>query len=150
MKLLNKILLFTCVLFASFVFSIDASAQCKRYVKKDCLPSLNPYLHNGQLTSKVLNPGGTVDVKLTFNGGKKYRILLCSEEELEGVQFIVLDKYRRMLYESDPKQKNPYWDFKVRNTQQFFVKIIVPPMKDDETESSIPKGCVSLMVGFKE
>lgn len=151
MKLLNRTVLFTAILVASFVFSTETQAQCKRYTKKNCLPSLAPYLHNGQLTSAVLNPGNTADIKLTFNAGKEYRVLLCSQEQIGKVQFIVLDKQRRMLYKSDPETTNPYWDFKVENTQQLIVKIVVPPMeKSNQKTNLMPNGCVSLLVGFKK
>ena len=63
-------------------FSLDSSAQCKGYTKKHCLPSLSPYVHNGQLTSAVLNPGDSADVALTFNAGKEYRLLVCNQEQI--------------------------------------------------------------------
>lgn len=151
MKLFNKIALTICVVIVSFVFTIDANAQCKRYTKKYCLPSLSPFMHNGQLTSAVFNPGDSADVVMTFNAGKEYRILICNQEQIGNVQFKVLDKSRKILYKSDPKNHNPSWDFKVANTQQFIIQLTVPAMeKDIQKTNLVPNGCVSLLVGFKE
>ena len=151
MRLFNKISLTICVILASFVFTINANAQCKRYTKRECLPSLSPYMHNGQLTSAVLYPGDSADVALTFNAGKEYRILVCNQEQIGNVQFKVLDKSRKVLYKSDPKNANPSWDFKVANTQQFIVQLTVPAMKKSNQKNNlVPNGCVALLVGFKE
>ena len=137
------------VLFSSL--TIGANAQCKRYTKKYCLPSLNPYMHNGQLTSAVLNPGDSADIEMTFNAGKEYRLLVCNQEQIGNVQFKVLDKSRKVLYKSNPKDANPSWDFKVDNTQQFIVQLVVPAMKKDNQKTNlVPNGCVALLVGFKE
>ncbi|PCJ27625.1 MAG: hypothetical protein COA97_03115 [Flavobacteriales bacterium] len=151
MRLLNKVSFTICVILASFVLTINANAQCKRYTKKYCLPSLSPYMHNGQLTSAVLNPGDSADVEMTFNAGKEYRILVCNQEQIGNVQFKVLDKTRKILYKSDPEDESPYWDFKVENTQQFIIQLTVPAKKKDVQKTDMmPTGCVSLLVGFKE
>ena len=151
MKLFNKLAIITGVILASFVLTIDANAQCKRYTKKYCLPALSPYLHNGQLTSAILNPGDSADVAMTFNAGKEYRILVCNQEQIGKVQFKILDKSRIILYKSDPNDENAYWDFKVTNTQQLIIQLTVPAMdKNVQKLDLVPNGCVSLLVGFKE
>ena len=151
MVLLNKLSLIICVVLASLVLTIDANAQCKKYTKKHCLPSLSPYKHNGQLTSAIFNPGDSADVVMAFNAGKEYRILICAQDQIGKVQFKVLDKSRKVLYKSNPEESNPYWDFKVTNTQQFIVQLTVPPMeKSNQKNNLVPNGCVALLVGFKE
>jgi len=151
MKSLNNITLTFCLIIASLIFNIDANAQCKRYTKNYCLPTLAPYMHNGQLTSAILNPGDSADVELTFNANKEYRILVCSQDQIGKVQFKVLDNTRKVLYKSDENDKNPYWDFKVNHTQKFVVQLTVPPMeKSVQKTNLVPNGCVSLLVGFKK
>ncbi len=151
MTLFNKIAVTTVLILASVVLTVDANAQCKRYTKKYCLPSLSPYMHNGQLTSAVLNPGDSADIAMTFNAGKEYRVLICNQEQIGNVQFKVLDKSRKVLYKSDPEQHNPSWDFKVENTQQFIIQLTVPKMeKSNQKTNLVPNGCVALLVGFKE
>lgn len=128
--------------------SFSAEAQCKRFTKKTCFPVLSPFIHNGQLTSAQFMPGEVAEISMTFNAGQDYRILVCSQELIGNVQFRVLSKKRKILYESDKEMSNPFWDFNVANTQQLFIQIIVP---EKETSNNIvPAGCVTLLVGFKQ
>jgi hypothetical protein len=151
MRLFNKIYA-SCLVLALIGFSINVQAQCKGFAKKYCLPSIAPFIHNGQLTNALFNPGDSADIEMSFNAGKEYRIVVCSQEMIGNVQFKVLDKTRKVLYKSDPDQTNPFWDFKVANTQPLIVQITVPPA--DNTKNPItrltPNGCVALLVGFKE
>ena len=150
MKLFNKIFAVFIVVFL-LVSSFNSVAQCKRFTKKNCLPSLKPYLHNGQLTSAYMMPGDTAEVLMTFNAGKEYRVLICSQELIGKVQFKVLDKHKKVLYKSDSEAINPSWDFKVTNTQQFIIQITVPKkVKTAHKTDMMMNGCVSLLVGFKE
>ena len=145
---ITKGLFLVCFIF-SFVAS--SSAQCKNYTKKHCLPSLTPYIHNGQLTSAVLNPGDEADIDMTFNAGKEYRILVCNQEQIGNVQFKILDQAKKVIYESNPEETNPSWDFKVENTQQLIVQLTVPEIdKSTHMTRLTPNGCVAILVGFKQ
>jgi hypothetical protein len=149
MKLFNKI--FALGVIVMLFTSINVTAQCKKYTKKNCLPSLAPFLHNGQLTSAYMMPGDSADVMMTFNAGKEYRLLICSQEMIGKVQFIVLKKKRKEIYKSDPEDANPFWDFKMETTQQFIIQIYVPAKeKTNQKTEMIPQGCVALLVGFKK
>jgi len=146
----NKLALVFIVNFL-LVNTFDSLGQCKRYTKKYCLPSLSPYIHNGQLTSTYMNPGDSADVLMTFNAGKEYRIIVCSQEMIGNVQFRVLDKKKKVLYTSEEDEVNPYWDFKITNTQQLFIQITLPEKdKLNKITDMVAYGCVSLLVGFKE
>lgn len=151
MKLLNKYYSSFVLIVALAFIGIDANAQCKRFTKKHCLPSLAPYQHNGKLISAIFNPGETADLEVTFNAGKEYRVLVCSQELIGKVQFKVLDKTRKVLFESEEGTENPYWDFKVANTQQLIIQISVPEMEDQKNQLAqlTPNGCVSILIGFK-
>ena len=151
MKSLNKYILPFCLLFSVVLFTTNANAQCKRFTKKNCLPSLKPFTHNGKLTAAVFNPGETADLEMTFNAGKEYRVLVCSQELIGQVQFKVLDKTRKILFESEEGEENPFWDFKVKTTQQLIIQITVPEQEDQKNRLAqlTPNGCVSIMVGFK-
>lgn len=136
-----------------FVLSINftASAQCKKFTKKHCLPNLEAYIHNGQLTSAYMMPGDSADVMMVFNAGKEYRLLICSQDMIGKVQFKVLDSKMKVLYESDEEEANPFWDFKMENTQQLFIRIYIPAKeKSNQKTTMVPEGCVSILVGFKE
>ncbi|MCO6499408.1 MAG: hypothetical protein J5I47_03405 [Vicingus serpentipes] len=150
MKLFNKLFL---VFIGSLLLlsTLDSAAQCKRFTKKYCLPSLAPYIHNGQLTSTYMIQGDSAEVLMTFNAGKEYRILICSQEMIGNVQFKVLDKKKKVLYTSEEDDVNPFWDFKVTNTQQLFIHITIPEKeKTTKMTEMVAQGCVSLLVGFKE
>lgn len=150
MKLSSKALQLTLLLFVLGSFVNEADAQCKRFTKKNCLPSLAPYTHNGQLTAAVFNAGESADIEMTFNAGKEYRIIACSQESLGDVQFMVLDKTRKVLYKSEEGATNPSWDFKVANTQQLIIQIVVPKTdQKNQLAQLTPNGCISLLVGFK-
>ncbi len=151
MRLFNKKVIAYCIVGVAFLFSINTDAQCKRFTVIHCLPTLDPFVHNGQLTSAVLNPGDSADVEMTFNKGKTYRVLVCSQDLIGNVEFKVLDNTRKILYKSNPDEKNPYWDFKVDQTQKFIIQITVPPMERSIQKTNlVPNGCVSLLVGFQK
>lgn len=132
------------------LFSSSADAQCKRFTKKYCLPTLTPYTHNGKLISSTFFPGEKADLELTFNAGKSYRILVCSQDLIGQVKFIVMDKTRKILYKSKEGETNPYWDFKMATTQDLIIQVDIPAQeKSNQKNNIMPKGCVSIMIGFK-
>ncbi|MGB0887678.1 MAG: hypothetical protein ACPGSL_06120 [Vicingaceae bacterium] len=150
MKLFNKTFFSILLIVGIFVHS-NIYGQCKKYTKKHCLPTLAPYVHNGQLTSAVLNPGDVADIDMVFNAGKEYRLLVCNQEQIGNVQFKVLDQSRNELYSSNPDEANSYWDFKVENTQSLIIQLSVPDIdKRNQITKLTPNGCVALLVGFKE
>jgi hypothetical protein len=149
MKLFRKSIVIASFLMGLIFLSGDITAQCKGFTKKWCLPSLSPYVHNGQLTTAILNPGDSADIDLTFYGGKEYKLLICSQDQIGKVQFKVLDQSRKVLYTSIPDEKNPSWSFKMENTQQLIVQINVPKIeKTNQRINIVPNGCVALLVGF--
>lgn len=123
-------------------FTVNAHAQCKSIVKKS-LPKLAPFTHNGQLNAVSLPEGGVADFKISCYKGLNYRLSLASEEVLGKVYFRVMDEDNNEVYNSkDAGTTN--WDFNVASSQDLTVEVTVPL-----TEKSI-KGCVALMVGFKQ
>ncbi len=123
-------------------FSLTASSQCKSLVKKN-VSRLAPFTHNGQLNSSTLPEGGVVDFKITCYTGLTYRLALASDANLGKVTFRVLDEDNNEVYNSSENNATT-WDFNVSSSQDLTVEISVPL-----TDKSI-KGCVALLVGFKE
>lgn len=138
------------VILLSFVLlgSVLASAQCKNFTKKKCMPEMLPYVHNGQMNTAVLLPGDTAQLQLTFFSGQQYRLMICAQESLENVYFEVRTKGNQLLYSSKDDSKQ-IWDFTTANTQPLKVDVIVPPMATAPNELT-HNGCVAIMVGFKE
>jgi hypothetical protein len=139
----SLLILMLCV-FAATV----ASAQCNMFTKKKCIPSLTPYIHNGQLNSASLGVGETAELELTFYAGQEYRILVCGQEIFKEVKFKLKDKNDKEIFNSEGKEES-YWDFKVNSTQQ--LKLELTTVGDGKNTSGIVEsGCVSVLVGFKK
>jgi hypothetical protein len=140
--------LFSFILFlALLVPSISNAQGCRSFTKKTCRPALENYIHNGQMNTAVLYPGDKADMMLTFYSGQKYRLLVCSQEQLGDVTFRILDVDRNEVYNSEAKNSNIF-DFKVASTQQLIVEITVP--KGNNTHDMDFQGCISILVGFTE
>jgi hypothetical protein len=96
----------------------------------------------------TLAAGQSSDISLTFYSGQAYRILVCSEEILGDVTFQVMDMTKKIVFDSRNNNYPDFWDFKVKNTQQFIVHVQTPP--SNSSSSIPPSGCVSILVGFKK
>jgi hypothetical protein len=99
------------------------------------------------MNSAVLFPGDKADIMLTFYSGQKYRLLVCSEEQLGNVSFRVMDVDRNEIYNSKDSESDSF-DFKVASTQQLIVEVNVP--ESETTHDMDYQGCVAILVGFSE
>lgn len=126
----------------------DASAQCKNFTMKKCMPGLAPFLHNGQLNSTTLSPGESAEMQMTFYSGQEYRLLVCGQEVLGNIAFKVTDMDKKPLFDSREHNNATSWDFKMASTQQIVIEVIVPNSKsaNDLNQSA----CVSMLVGYKK
>jgi hypothetical protein len=141
----------TKAIFLSLVFSLavtsDVVSQCsKTWVRKKCVPKVSPFIHNGQMNTTLLKEGGKMESILTFYSGQDYRILICSEETLENVTFVVSDMTGKMLYDSKAHNNTDFWDFKVKTTTEMKVEVFAGT---NEGGNGTATGCVSVLVGFK-
>lgn len=134
--------------FLLFFLPVAAVAQCKNYVKKECLPLLESYTHNGQLNSAVLLQGETAELAMTFYSGQDYRLVVKGEEHLGTIEFKVFDFEKKEIYNNASNNHANSWDFKVNSTQMFYIEVLVP--KSDATHQMVKNGCVSILVGFKK
>lgn len=112
------------------------------------MPKIQPFTHNGQMNSSTLMAGQHSEMSLTFYAGQSYRILVCAEAILGDVSFKVVDLQHKVVFDSKQNDNPDFWDFKVKNTEQFIVQVEAP--KSDSPSSVPPSGCVSIMVGFKK
>ncbi len=143
----RRSLLFS-IFFLIFVLQNNTGiAQCEAFVKKNCMRKISPFTHNGQMHAVKVIAGQTTELNMNFSAGQIYRILVCSEAVLEEVSFRVLDKSRKVIFDSQQHNNPDFWDFKVKNAQQFIVQVLCPP--SSSTSSTPPSGCVSILVGFK-
>ena len=144
---MKQLLLFTILTSAIFFGNIqESNAQCKKFTKKECLPSLAPYSYNGQLNSAVLAEGDVAELLLTFHKNQKYRIVVCNEDMIGEVRFKIFDTKKNLVFDQAKNTDKLFWDFISKSTQQLIVQITVP--------ETIPKGeivktgCVTILVGF--
>lgn len=145
MKLSTKAV-FLAVVF-SLAVSTDVVSQCsKTWVRKKCVPKVSPFIHNGQMNSSVLKEGQKTESVMTFYSGQDYRILVCAEETLENVSFVVSDMTGKVLFDSKTHDNTDFWDFKVKTTTEMKVEVLAGTNDSDDGEMS---GCVSILVGFK-
>jgi hypothetical protein len=124
-----------------------ASAQCKGFVKKSGLPKLTPFISNGQMSSSQMRPGDNAELIMNFYSGQDYRIVVSGQEILGTVHFKIRDMAGNQLYDSKDHDDTDFWDFRVSNSQQLKVEVIVPPYTG--SNNIIPNGCVAIIVGFK-
>ena len=130
-------------------FSISAAnAQCSTFLKKKCMPKIQPFTLNGQVNTSTLSSGQKTSLNLTFYSGQDYRIVVCGQPQLGDLSFKVMDMNKKVVFDSQKNDSPDFWDFKVKNTQQFIVEVQVP--ESESTSSVLPSGCVSIMVGFKK
>ena len=125
--------------------SLTSQAQCKTFTKTHCLPSLKPYIYNGQLNSAILAEGDVAELLLTFHKGEKYRIYVCNQKILGDVQFKVFDTQKNLLFDKSRHTKQPYWDFVSNATQQLIIRIVVPKQGSHDV---LKEGCVTILMGF--
>jgi hypothetical protein len=149
MKLFNKSLIVSSILIVFIGLSSTSFAQCTSFTKKQGFPALEPFTHNGQLTSTKFMPGDEAEIEMTFNAGNDYRALVLWQEVLGNVTFKIKDKTGKVLFSSKEGDTKPYWDFRVNNTQQLIVQVSVPKMDDKTSNKILPQGCVSILVGFR-
>lgn len=131
----------------ALLITSSVDAQCKMFAKKNCMPNVSPYTHNGQLNSATLVAGQKVQLEMTFYSGQNYRVLVCAQEVLGKVSFRLLDVDKNVVFSSKENNNPDHWDFNLKSTQQLFVEVEVP--KADNPNGIIPSGCVALLVGFK-
>ena len=144
MRLLAKF-----IFLASLLLCFSLKAQCKSFVKKKCLPSLAPFITNGQINTAVLSPGDSTAVPLNFFENTEYRIIVCNQEVLGKISFKVFDANNKLVFHNKTLNYVTQWDFKSLSNQTLSLVVEVP--EETENHSQIMQsGCVSIIIGFKK
>lgn len=130
-----------------FAATLTANAQCKAFAKKDCLPELAPYTHDGNYHAAVLVEGEEAELYKTFYSDMEYRVAVVGEGKLPEVEFKILDENKNVLYSNKDKNYAKTWDFRLESSKQLKLIVKVNPFnKPGDVPAS---GCVSIMFGFK-
>ncbi|HET6227391.1 MAG TPA: hypothetical protein VFF27_13995 [Bacteroidia bacterium] len=136
-----------CIAMMLLTTPLITKAQCNTFVKKKCMFKVVPFTSNGQVNTSTLEAGKTISLNLSFFAGKDYRIIVCSEEILGDVTFKIIDKSKKVVFNSADNDHPDFWDFKAKSTQPLTVEVTSPPSQS--TSSVVPSGCLSIIVGFK-
>ena len=139
--------LFSVLALLLFAVSVSVNAQCKAFAKKDCLPELAPYTHDGNYHAAVLVEGEEAELYKTFYSDMEYRVAIVGEGKLPEVEFKVMDENKNILYSNKEHNYAKTWDFKLESSKQLKLVVKVNPFNKP---GDIPaSGCVSIMFGFK-
>jgi hypothetical protein len=144
MKLLKIIPILALFVFA---YSGSANAQCKAFAKKECLPELGPYQHDGNYHAAVLVEGEEAELYKTFYSDMEYRVAIVGEDKLPAIEFKILDSEKNVLYSNKDKDFAKTWDFKLQSSQQ--LKLVIKVSSFNKPGDTPASGCVAIMFGFK-
>jgi len=131
--------------------SPEIHAQCKSFVKNNCLPQLVPYLHDGSYQAVIMSEGEEAEVFKTVFAGQQYRLIICTENALPDVDIIVSDIRRTILFDNRKNGNVKVWDFKSDVSQQIKVTIRISKSNRQSAGKEEPiYGCVAVLFGILE
>lgn len=128
-------------------FSASVQAQCKAFAKKECLPELAPYTHDGNYHAAILVEGEEAELYKTFYSDMDYRVVVMGEGKLPAVEFKVMDENKNILYSNKDNNYARSWDFKLEASKQ--LKMVIKVSTFNKPEDTPASGCVAIMFGFK-
>jgi len=130
--------------------SQDALAQCKSFVKSSCIPQLTPYIHDGNYQAVIMSEGEEAEVYKTIFSGQPYRLIVCVDDILPNVEFVVSDIRRNILFDNRKNGNVKIWDFKFDASQQIKVTIRIPKSSKQGTGERDLFGCVGVLFSLLE
>ena len=131
--------------------SQNAFAQCKTFVKSNCIPQLNPYIHDGNYQAVIMSEGEEAEVYKTIFAGQSYRLIVCVDDLLPHVEFVVSDIRRNILFDNRKNGNVKVWDFKPDGSQQIKVTIRIPKsQKQGAGNRELIVGCVGVLFSLLE
>jgi len=145
----KKGILFISLLACMIALPMAMNAQCKQFAKNTCKAGLDPYQHDGNYHAALLIEGEEAELYKTFYSDREYRIGVCGANNLEAVEFKVVDtRNGKVLYDNSLNDYDWKWDFNLESSQQLkiMVKVPVPEANVDEPE----EGCVAIMFGSRD
>ena len=126
------------------LLSASASAQCRTFTKRNCLPVLEGYAQNDNYNSAVLIAGDEAELNVTFLPSTEYRVAVCAHPVLGDVTFDILDQQGIRIWSNSNGEDHV--DFSLQHAQRLRFRIQVP----DTDAAILHEGCVSLLVGSKD
>ncbi|MFN4234786.1 MAG: hypothetical protein ACK4IK_08275 [Bacteroidia bacterium] len=148
-----KKLLYTLILAAVTLVSVDVNAQCKsKEITKGCKKNLEAYKYSGSAVTDIVvdNKPKKYEVEFTAYQGQKYRLIFCSSGNVEGIQLNIFDKpktlkSRKKVYDNSQGIEGNFWVFETTQHGNYYIEYDVPAGKSDENKQA----CVVLVVGYQ-
>jgi len=140
----------TAFLLVMFISSQDALAQCKTFVKSSCLPKITPYIHDGNYQAVIMSEGEEAEVYKTIFAGQSYRLIVCVDDLLPNVEFVVSDIRRNILFDNRKNGNVKVWDFKLDGSQQIKITIRIPKSQKQGADKELIYGCVGVLFSMLE
>jgi hypothetical protein len=136
------------IILFSFTCAVNVDAQCKVFAKKECIPELGSYTHDGNYHAAVLVEGEEAELYKTFYSDMDYRVAVVGEDKLPAVEFKIIDSNKNVLYSNNNNGVySKTWDFKLQSSQQ--LKLVVNVTSFNKSGEPPAHGCVAIMFGFK-
>ena len=131
--------------------SQDVGAQCKSFVKVNCLPQIEPYIHDGNYQAVMMSEGEEAELYKTIFAGQQYRLFVCIDDAIPNVEFVVSDIRRNILFDNTKNGNVKVWDFKSDASQQIKVIIRISKSQKESTgNQELIFGCVGMLFGILE
>jgi len=126
---------------------IFGNAQCKSFVKKNCLPQLENYTPSDKYNSLKMVQGEEADMYLVFSANHDYKVLICSQDILGDVDYQILTDNGQVIYNSKEEGGRSSFDFSTTSAQKLHVIISVP--EGESATGLMHEGCVTVLVGSR-
>lgn len=132
----------------SFTWALNVEGQCKVFAKKECIPELGSYTHDGNYHAAVLVEGEEAELYKTFYSDMEYRVAVVGEDRLPAIEFKIIDANKNVIYSNNNNGTySKTWDFKLQSSQQ--LKLVVTVTSFNKSGEPPAHGCVAIMFGFK-
>lgn len=154
------------LIFLIIILPIVSFTQCKEFIKAIAPDALSPYTMDGNFLAPVALEGEEVVLTRTFLAGQKYKISVLGMDFLEK-KITIKDEDGFIIFKNYPikkKEKETYytdyegnqiqctgalnWEFELEQSQN--LTIIVKIEQIAKKKSDRMRGCVGIVIGFKE
>ena len=136
-------------IFLSFIFTIKAqqNASCMDFSKTSVdILTENNYLPDGKYNSIKLRQGDKIEVYKPFYRGKKYYLIITSDENLPGIIVELKDISRQIIFQSEEASIIHEFEYNPDKNQNLIISVQVIESEDFDASE---QGCVSIVVGFR-
>ncbi len=141
-----KIILLLITIFA--LSENTVKGQCLSFVKDIGFSVLDTsrFIPEGRLTAISLSEGDNMEVHKSFFKGKTYKIVVVGASNLPQADFKVINLQKEVLFDSSKSKNKKSWEFTAAKNQNLTISVKLPDTKDPD---NVQRGCLAVLVGFK-